>query len=86
MTALLYIAITLGSVAAMEFVAWAAHKYLMHGWLWVWHEDHHKPHHDAAAITVRCATLHSPCPGSKEAPCFIFRERIFGGQPLPTTN
>lgn len=29
----------------MEFVAWAAHKYLMHGFLWYLHEDHHKPHH-----------------------------------------
>lgn len=28
----------------MEFVAWFTHKYLMHGWLWNWHEDHHKPH------------------------------------------
>jgi len=28
----------------MEFVAWFAHKYLMHGLLWSWHEDHHKPH------------------------------------------
>jgi len=45
MTALLYIGITLVTVAAMEFVAWAAHKYLMHGWLWIWHEDHHRPHH-----------------------------------------
>lgn len=27
---------------AMEFVAWAAHKYLMHGFLWNLHEDHHK--------------------------------------------
>jgi beta-carotene 3-hydroxylase len=27
----------------MEFVAWAAHKYLMHGLLWNWHEDHHDP-------------------------------------------
>lgn len=26
----------------MEFVAWAAHKYLMHGFLWHWHEDHHR--------------------------------------------
>jgi beta-carotene 3-hydroxylase len=23
--------------------AWSAHKYLMHGPLWSWHEDHHKP-------------------------------------------
>lgn len=27
----------------MEFAAWAAHKYLMHGPLWVLHEDHHVP-------------------------------------------
>lgn len=26
-----------------EFLAWAAHKYLMHGFLWNLHEDHHKP-------------------------------------------
>jgi len=26
----------------MEFVAWAAHKYLMHGFLWHLHEDHHR--------------------------------------------
>lgn len=26
-----------------EFLAWAAHKYLMHGILWFVHEDHHKP-------------------------------------------
>lgn len=45
MTLLLHTAITLATVATMEFVAWAAHKYLMHGPLWIWHEDHHKPHH-----------------------------------------
>lgn len=26
----------------MEFVAWFSHKYVMHGFLWVWHESHHK--------------------------------------------
>jgi len=25
----------------MEFVAWFAHKYVMHGFLWFLHEDHH---------------------------------------------
>lgn len=25
----------------MEFVAWATHKYLMHGLLWSLHKDHH---------------------------------------------
>ncbi|HRG32849.1 MAG: sterol desaturase family protein [Saprospiraceae bacterium] len=28
----------------MEFMAWFTHKYVMHGFLWTWHEDHHKPH------------------------------------------
>ena len=27
----------------MEGAAWSAHKYLMHGFLWKVHEDHHKP-------------------------------------------
>ena len=27
----------------MEGAAWSAHKYLMHGWLWKIHEDHHQP-------------------------------------------
>ncbi len=25
----------------MEFVAWATHKYIMHGFLWFLHQDHH---------------------------------------------
>ena len=44
MNILFYTFITLATVAAMEFVAWFAHKYIMHGVLWIWHEDHHKPH------------------------------------------
>lgn len=39
------ILITLATVIAMEFVAWFTHKYVMHGVLWKWHEDHHKPHY-----------------------------------------
>ena len=27
--------------SGMEAVAWLAHKYLMHGWLWNLHADHH---------------------------------------------
>ena len=34
----------LASVIAMEFVAWGAHKYIMHGFGWNWHRDHHEPH------------------------------------------
>lgn len=27
----------------MEFMAWFSHKYVMHGFLWVLHKDHHQP-------------------------------------------
>ena len=30
----------------MEFVAWYAHKYIMHGLLWKWHMDHHQNDHN----------------------------------------
>lgn len=33
--------IVLGTFFVMEGVAWTAHKYLMHGWMWYFHEDHH---------------------------------------------
>jgi beta-carotene 3-hydroxylase len=42
MTILLYILITVGTFLAMEFVAWFAHKYVMHGFLWYLHKDHHQ--------------------------------------------
>ena len=45
-TVLLYTLITIGTFLFMEFVAWSAHKYVMHGWLWSWHEDHHKPKYE----------------------------------------
>lgn len=34
----------LATVIAMEWVAWASHKYIMHKWGWGWHRDHHEPH------------------------------------------
>lgn len=40
---LLNIAIALAVAALWEVVAWAMHKYVMHGFLWVLHQDHHKP-------------------------------------------
>lgn len=36
---LLLVAVTF---LAMEGVAWFTHKYVMHGWLWFLHKDHHK--------------------------------------------
>ncbi|MEO6389003.1 MAG: sterol desaturase family protein [Croceibacterium sp.] len=36
--------VVLATVAAMEWVAWASHRYVMHGFAWGWHRDHHEPH------------------------------------------
>ena len=44
MSPLAAIAIILVTIAAMEAVAWASHKYIMHGWGWAWHRDHHERH------------------------------------------
>lgn len=39
---IIYPAITIGTFIFMEGVAWFAHKYIMHGILWVLHKDHHQ--------------------------------------------
>lgn len=31
------------TLAAMEAVAYLAHKHIMHGWGWGWHRSHHEP-------------------------------------------
>ncbi|MBC8129131.1 MAG: sterol desaturase family protein [Rhizobiaceae bacterium] len=36
--------VTTATFFAMEAFAWWAHKYVMHGWGWDWHRDHHEPH------------------------------------------
>ena len=38
---IIYFAITITTFFIMEFVAWFTHKYIMHGLLWVLHQDHH---------------------------------------------
>ena len=43
MTALFYIGITLLTFVIMEMVTWCTHKYVMHGFGWYLHEDHHQP-------------------------------------------
>ena len=47
MTTLIWITIFLGTFCAMEFMAWATHKYVMHGFLWSLHKDHHNKDHDS---------------------------------------
>ena len=46
-TILIITAIVLATFLAMEWVAWASHKYIMHGFGWGWHRDHHEPHDKA---------------------------------------
>jgi len=47
MSILSIILIVLATVFVMEWVAWGSHKYIMHGWGWNWHRDHHEPHDKA---------------------------------------
>jgi len=43
----LWILIFLATFSIMEFMAWFTHKYIMHGFLWSLHKDHHKKDHDS---------------------------------------
>lgn len=43
MSALAFIAIVIAFILIMEGVAWVAHKYVMHGFLWSLHRSHHEP-------------------------------------------
>ncbi len=38
------IIITLATFGIMEFMAWSTHRFVMHGFMWYFHEDHHVPH------------------------------------------
>ena len=42
MQVLLFIIIMLAAFFVMEGITWLTHKYIMHGFLWYLHEDHHK--------------------------------------------
>ncbi|MEK9739872.1 MAG: sterol desaturase family protein [Flavobacteriaceae bacterium] len=41
----LWIFVLLSTFCFMEFMAWFSHKYIMHGFLWSLHKDHHKKDH-----------------------------------------
>ncbi|MBA4353920.1 MAG: beta-carotene hydroxylase [Novosphingobium sp.] len=71
MQMLVAILIIIATVLAMEFVAWSSHKYIMHGFGWGWHRDHHEPHEGffekndlyavfGAAISITFFALGSP--------------------------
>ncbi len=44
---LIYFLIFIATFLFMEFMAWFTHKYIMHGFLWVWHKSHHTVHDHA---------------------------------------
>ena len=39
----LYLLLTLLAFVSMEGVTWLTHKFVMHGFFWNLHEDHHQP-------------------------------------------
>src|SRR6187549_4156206 len=42
MSALIFIFISLAVFFMMEGITWLTHRYVMHGFLWYLHKDHHK--------------------------------------------
>jgi beta-carotene 3-hydroxylase len=42
MIVLLYIALLVGTFIIMEGITWLTHRYVMHGFLWYLHKDHHQ--------------------------------------------
>ncbi|MFD2890982.1 carotene hydroxylase [Flavobacterium chuncheonense] len=40
---LIYVVVTLITFLLMEGITWCTHKFVMHGFLWYLHEDHHQP-------------------------------------------
>jgi len=42
MNAFLFILIVLGTFLIMEGITWLTHRFVMHGFLWYLHEDHHQ--------------------------------------------
>ena len=47
MEKILFILVLILTFIFMEFMAWFSHKYIMHGFLWVLHKDHHKKDHNS---------------------------------------
>jgi hypothetical protein len=63
MSLVAYIMIVIAAFVFMEGVAWFTHKYIMHGFLWYLHQDHHQPHeglvekNDLFFLIFRCSRL-----------------------------
>ena len=46
MNTIISIVIVVSTFLFMEFIAWGVHKYIMHGFLWTLHKDHHVVNHN----------------------------------------
>jgi beta-carotene 3-hydroxylase len=46
MNILITILVSIATFFIMEGITWLTHKYVMHGFLWFLHEDHHQPHNN----------------------------------------
>ena len=40
---MIFFLVTIFTFLLMECVTWLTHKFVMHGFLWYFHEDHHQP-------------------------------------------
>lgn len=40
---MIFLFVMLLTFIVMEGITWLTHRYVMHGFLWVLHEDHHQP-------------------------------------------
>lgn len=38
-----YLSVTITTFLLMEVITWCTHKFVMHGFLWYLHKDHHQP-------------------------------------------
>ena len=43
MSVFIFFAVVLITFFLMEWITWLTHKFVMHGFLWYLHEDHHQP-------------------------------------------
>ncbi|RZS93209.1 sterol desaturase family protein [Aquimarina brevivitae] len=70
MKLLIQILVFITAFCVMEFMAWFTHKYVMHGFLWTLHKDHHHKKHNSwwerndlffifyAIVSMTCIMLH----------------------------
>ncbi|MCK8522749.1 sterol desaturase family protein [Aquimarina sp. D1M17] len=71
MKLLIQILVFLAAFSIMEFMAWFTHKYVMHGFLWSLHKDHHHKDHNSwwerndfffvfyAIVSMSCILFHN---------------------------